>query len=169
MTSAATPRDPIVEFWQAARGRIKDGGLLAALHEVNSSQLVTPPAWSFGDSPELADELLGLVLSGVKTGTSSVLAEYGPDEPLPQVGELSILLDGAGNPRALIQTTEVVQTTFGAVDAEFAAAEGEGDLSLAHWREGHEAYWRRVLAGLDEPVEFTEALPIITERFKLVL
>lgn len=167
MTSA-TPRDPIVEFWQAARGRLKDSGLLAALHEVNASQLLTPPAWAFGDSPQLADELLELVLRGVKTATSAALAEYGSDEPLPQVGELSILLDGAGNPRALIQTTEVVQTTFAQVDAEFAAAEGEGDQSLETWRASHEAYWRRVLAGLDTPVEFTTDLPILCERFKLL-
>ncbi len=29
-------------------------------------------AWQFGDSPELADELVQLVLSGVKTATCSV-------------------------------------------------------------------------------------------------
>ena len=32
------------------------------------------PRWSFGDSPELADDLLDLVLSGAKRATCSSLA-----------------------------------------------------------------------------------------------
>ena len=33
-------------------------------------------AWKFGDSPELADELVQLVLSGSKTATCSSIASF---------------------------------------------------------------------------------------------
>ena len=40
--------------------------------------------FSFGDSPELADELLSLVLAGKKTATCGALREYGEGrEPMP--------------------------------------------------------------------------------------
>ena len=64
--------------------------------------------FSFGDSPALADELLGLVLAGKKTATCGTLSQFGPGgEPMPQVGRRDILLDGAGRPAAVIETTEV--------------------------------------------------------------
>ncbi|HTV67980.1 MAG TPA: ASCH domain-containing protein, partial [Rhizobiaceae bacterium] len=42
--------------------------------------------FAFGDSPELANELLALVLSGAKTATCGALRDYGGDEPVPEVG-----------------------------------------------------------------------------------
>lgn len=133
--------DPLVDFWQTARGHVGDGRLDVILGE----DVVTPPqAWAFGDSPELADELLALVLAGRKVGTASLLAEYEAEgiEP-PRVGDLSIVLDGAGLPRALIRTTGVRLLPFDQVDATHAAAEGEGDGSLNHWRQVHQEVWRR--------------------------
>jgi histidinol-phosphate aminotransferase len=107
-------------FWNQAR--VSLGG---------SAPVQPPEAWTFGDSADLADELLALVLAGTKTATSSALWEYEADhEPLPQVGELSLLLDGAGVPRCVIETTEVAVVPMDQVDAAFAAAEGEGDRTL---------------------------------------
>ena len=69
-----------------------------------------------GRTPEQADALLALVLDGTKTATASALADYeATGEPLPEVGTLGILLDGAGHPRALIETTEVGVVAFGEV------------------------------------------------------
>ena len=57
--------------------------------------------FSFGDSRKLADELAALVRQGIKTATCSALMGYEKDEtPLPQKGDLSIVLDGSGNPCA---------------------------------------------------------------------
>ena len=76
-------------------------GKLELLVGTQPTDVVAPPAWSFGDSPRLADELLALVLEGRKTGTSTSLAELeDAGEPVPRVGELSIVLDGAGEPQA---------------------------------------------------------------------
>ena len=66
-----------------------------------------PVVWSFGDHPALADELLGLVLDGTKTATASLLWYYEEGgETIPAVGDLSIITDGNGTPRALIRTTD---------------------------------------------------------------
>ena len=93
-----------------------------------------PDAWAFGATSEQADELLGLVLAGTKTGTASSLWDYEAEgEPLPTAGDPSILLDGRGEPRAVIRTTDVHVAPFCEVGAGHARAEGEGDRSLAHW------------------------------------
>ncbi|TQL01180.1 ASCH domain-containing protein [Cellulomonas sp. SLBN-39] len=154
----------IQAFWEAARGHLGQGKLDSVLGEL-VRDVVPPPSWSFGDSPALADQLLALVLEGRKTGTSTALAEI-EDEgvALPRRGELSIVTDGAGEPRALLRTTEVVVVPFDQVDEAFAAAEGEDDLSLASWRVEHERYWRRVL-GDDR---FVATMPVVTERFEVV-
>ena len=40
---------------------------------------------SFGDTPEMAEELLALVLAGTKRATASLARDYGDDrEPLPR-------------------------------------------------------------------------------------
>ena len=149
-------------YWEAVRGKARIGRL-AVYMGTELSAAVPPPAWSFGDNPRLAEELLGHVLSGRKTGTSTALAEFG-QEPLPRVGELSIILDGAGNPRALVRTSAVETVRFDEVSEAFAASEGEDDLSLGSWREQHEIYWRRVL-GDDR---FDPSMEIVTEQFELI-
>jgi uncharacterized protein YhfF len=85
-------------------------------------------AFSFGDSVALADELGELVRRGDKRATTGSLWSYEVEaKPLPPVGGLSIVLDGAGRPLCVIETLAVEVLPFEAVTAEFAAAEAEGD------------------------------------------
>lgn len=147
----------IDQFWQ---------GYLATL----PADLPPPPmpqAWSFGDHATLADELADLVLAGTKTATCGALWAYeAGQEPLPQLGELSIVLDGTGRPVCIIETTEVAIQTFDQVDAAFAYDEGEGDRSLAYWRQAHRRYFLRTLPTIDR--RFEETMPLVCERFRLV-
>jgi uncharacterized protein YhfF len=114
-------------------------------------------SFAFGDSPELADELLGLVLKGVKTATCST-----EDEPnISTPGERWIVLDSRGNPRCVIESTEVTYRRYSEVDATFAHDEGEGDRSLAHWRSAHRRYFER-------QGKFSEDMMLMCERFRLV-
>jgi uncharacterized protein YhfF len=114
-------------------------------------------SFAFGDSPALADELLELVLKGVKTATCST-----EDEPnMSKPGERWIVLDGRGHPRCVIESTEVSFRRYGEVDAAFAHDEGEGDRSLAYWRSAHRRYFERL-------GRFSEDMMLMCERFRLV-
>jgi uncharacterized protein YhfF len=114
-------------------------------------------SFAFGDGPELADELLDLVMKGVKTGTCSTEDEPNTSTP----GERWIVLDGSGTPRCVIATTEVSYRRYNEVDAAFAYEEGEGDRSLAYWRAAHRAYFGR-------QGRFSEDMMLMCERFRLV-
>ena len=71
------------------------------------------------------------------------------------------MLDGSGHPRCVIESTEVSYRRFGEVDAAFAHDEGEGDRSLAYWREAHRQYFGRL-------GKFSEDMMLMCERFRLV-
>ena len=66
-------------------------------------------SFAFGDSPELADELLALVLCGKKTATCGALRDIEAGEPMPEVGRRDVVLDGRGKPACVIETIEVTQ------------------------------------------------------------
>ncbi len=85
----------------------------------------------FDDNESDANELAELVLRGEKVATASLLWEYGTsDKRRPQTGDLSVVTDWQGSPLCVIATSGVEVRAFEDVDADFAAAEGEGDLSL---------------------------------------
>ena len=114
-------------------------------------------SFAFGDGRELADELLDLVLRGVKTATCSTEDEPNTSTP----GERWIVLDGRGTPRCMIESTEVTYRRYSEVDAAFAHDEGEGDRSLAYWRDAHRNYFGR-------QGKFSEDMMLMCERFRLV-
>lgn len=141
----------ILEFWAKIR---------TAIPELQSQTI--PPAWAFGDTPEVADELSALVIRGKKTATSSLYAEYVQEgEPLPKIGQLNILLDGQGKPVALLETTEVVVLKFSEVGEEHAIREGEGDLSLDYWCTEHRRFWSK-------DNSFDDSSLVVTESFKVI-
>lgn len=150
-------------FWELARFHARLN-TAPSYFGPTALEVVPPIAWSFGADPAEADELLGLVLAGTKTATASALRDYEGD-PLPERGTLSILLDGSGHPRALLEATDVRVVPFDEVDEEHARLEGEGDRSLAHWRAVHERFFTRVAAG--EP-GFQADMPVVLERFRVV-
>jgi uncharacterized protein YhfF len=124
-------------------------------------------AESFGDSPSLAEELGQLVAGGIKTATCSSLWEWESEgNPIPRPGLITVLLDRRGSPLCIIETTEVNICRFDEVDAQFAHAEGEGDLSLAYWRDAHQRYFARVLAKIKK--EPATDMPLVCERFKVI-
>lgn len=149
-----TDADLVKAFWDRARTAVP--GLPATL----------PGAWAFGATKQHADELLGLVLAGTKTGTASSLWDIEAEsEPMPQLGEFSIILDGEGKPRVVIETYSLRMVPFNEVDAEHAYSEGEGDRSLEDWRAGHERFWRNHSVS---PRGFAPDMPIIAERFRVI-
>jgi uncharacterized protein YhfF len=123
--------------------------------------------WYFGNSIEMAKELAGLVLCGRKTATASS-AKMNELEPgnAPRLGGYSVVTDFLGDPLCVIQTVEVRHIPFDLVDAEFAADEGEGDLSLDHWRRVHWDYFTS--EGKSNGFEFDANSIVCCERFSLL-
>ena len=162
MSGDAPPADAIQEFWRLA-ARAARIGELDVYVGTPWGHVVPPQAWSFGDSPAMAQRLLDLVLTGYKTATTGLRQEYlDAGEALPKAGDLSILLDGSGTPRALVRNVEVVEARFADITAAQAAAEGEGDRSLASWRADHRHYFER----LGYPIDDDSA--VIWERFEVL-
>ncbi|MEJ0054024.1 MAG: ASCH domain-containing protein [bacterium] len=115
-------------------------------------------SFAFGDSPAMADELLGLVLSGKKTATAWAASQGIKGT---EVGKREVIKDGAGRERVIIETTEIVPRPFSEVDASFARDEGEGDLSLAYWRQAHKRYFTREGTYADD-------MEVYCQRFRIV-
>lgn len=121
----------------------------------------------FGDDEQMARELADLVLSGTKRGTAGSLAYY-QDQGIrmPRPGDLSIVTDWAGVPQCVIETRTVQVVPMDEVGAEFAAIEGEGDGSLAWWRDAHRRYFERECQRAGRP--FDEKMLLACETFEVV-
>lgn len=130
---------------------------------VEQSHSSSQVSFCFGDSPEMADELLALVIAGTKTASCGALRDYqaGGGDPMPVVGRRDVVLDGKGRRAAVIETIEVTIRRFDAVGADLAHDEGEGDRSLAYWREVHQAYFERNGG-------FSPDMELVCERFRLI-
>lgn len=118
-------------------------------------------SWAFGDSPELADELVALVMQGGKTATCGSLHAFEQEEVSPSVGGYSIILSGEGQPVCVIRTLALRLVRFSEVSEEQARKEGEGDLSLEYWRTEHQAFFER-------EGTFAENMELVFEEFQLV-
>ncbi|MBT2442645.1 ASCH domain-containing protein [Streptomyces sp. ISL-36] len=120
----------------------------------------------------LRDQLVAAVLSGEKTSTTGLLAEWEVErEELPEVGERSALIDSDGREVAVVETTEVRVLPLGDVDLRHALDEGEGYTSVAQWRATHERFWHseEMREGLGDP-HFTvdDSTVVVAERFRVV-
>jgi len=125
-----------------------------------------PPQFWFMDTPEGADKLAGLVVHGPKRATASLARDYSDAEPIPAVGGLWVVVDGAGRPAALIRTTDVRRGPLSSVSDQFAWDEGEGDRSREHWLRAHCAYFERQAAA--EGFEFHPGIETVFERFEVL-
>nr|WP_241984564.1 ASCH domain-containing protein [Cryobacterium adonitolivorans] len=130
------------------------------------------PIAEFAFPGPLRDRLVAAILDGSKTSTTSTLIEYGiEDVPLPVVGSRQVVIDSAGHPVAVIETTGVRVTRLADVDLDHARDEGEGYTSVAAWRAGHETFWHSddMRASIGDPA-FTviDDTPVVLERMRVV-
>ena len=151
-------QEAIEAYWQR---------FLSTLPQDSPYRTKTYVAEGWGDSPALADELGALIVRGIKTATCSALWEWEAEgNPIPQVGLITIALDGRAAPLCIVETVEVSIRKYNEVDADFARDEGEGDLSLNYWREAHRNYFSRVLPKIG--MQFSEDMPLVCERFRVI-
>lgn len=121
----------------------------------------------FGDSAELSASLIALILAGVKRATCSLQDSWAFDgERLPAPGDVEVVLDFDGQPALVLYTTAIQIVAFEDIPAEFAVAEGEGDLSLDYWRREHWRFFLRECERIGR--EATPAMPLVCEWFDVI-
>lgn len=121
-------------------------------------------AWQFGVDPSV---LAGLVKRGIKTATTSGLSFYTEDqEPLPKVGDLSMVLDTQNNPICIIKITKVYQVPFSEVSEMHAYKEGEGDRTLSYWRTVHTDFFMKEFNSINQ--SFSEEEIMVCEEFECI-
>lgn len=116
---------------------------------------------AFGDTAELKDKLALLVAKGIKTATCSALEGYLNESELPIIGGFSIILDSKGEPVCVVRTHLLRVIRFNEITVEMARKEGEGDLSLSYWQQGHRDFFHRT-------GYFAEDMELIFEEFELI-
>ena len=120
---------------------------------------------SVGNNPASADEGAAAILAGIKTTTSSLFWDW-PDGRVPFVGALSVLLDGRGRMRAIIEAEHVEVVPFASVDDSLAWTYGEGDRTLRSWRAAMGDHFRESAAR--HGAAFSDLTPLIFEWIAVV-
>lgn len=113
----------------------------------------------------LPDRLLRMVLEGRKRVTvSPYIALTRENEPMPQAGDLRMIMDSKNEPKCIIETTEVYIKPFDKMTAQDAFDEGEKSLSM--WRKVYENFFKDQADYYKVP--WTEQFEILCERFTVV-
>ena len=135
-----------------------------AYKQINPSIGDEIDAWAFGVE---ADLLADLVLKGEKTATASAYDIYAVDnDPLPQEGTFDIILDSQNQAICIVEIIKVSVQPFNQVSAQHAFKEGEGDKSLAYWRQVHEDFFKDCLG--EAGLTFTPDSKVVLEEFRKV-
>lgn len=116
--------------------------------------------WKFCSDNE---KLISLVLSGEKRATTSLYNEYIKNkEPLPKIGEKSIIQHDNNNDACLIEIEKVIITEFKNITEELAFIEGEGDKSLEYYRNEHYKIFKKIDSN------FNDESKVVFEMFKVI-
>jgi uncharacterized protein YhfF len=142
------------------------------IDRVRASGFTFPPGknvrleW-FGRDAQLVNELGDLVRAGVKGASAGLVADWeAVGDPIPELGDIEIIVDWNGEPVAVVEVTEVRHIPFGDVDAAFAWDEGEGDRTLAWWRAAHRRFFTPICERLG--IALDESTPLVCRRFRLL-
>ena len=118
------------------------------------------PKWKFCFDNE---KLISLVLSGDKRATTSLYNEYIKNkEPLPKIGEKSIIQHDNNNDACLIEIEKVIITEFKNTTDDLAFIEGEGDKSLEYYRNEHYKIFKKIDSN------FNDESKVVFEMFKVI-
>ena len=149
------PNSPVIsDFWEEFR---RARGVVEQKYDV----------YRMGDGPAMADELLGLILTGTKRATACLLREVEQGhEMMARGGGHVVVLDGKDQPRAIWRTRTVEVKPLDQVDDAFAWDEGEGERTRDDWLDMHCRYFAR--RATVEGFTFEASMPAVFERFTLV-
>ena len=96
----------------------------------------------YGEPGPLRDQLVRALISGQKTATSSLHRHYlDAGEALPTLGQRELVVDSAGRPVCLLETSRVDVVRAQDVTDDFIRAEGEGFATWDEWWSAHRSFW----------------------------
>ncbi len=122
--------------------------------------------WHFEMTEKAANYLLGLVLEGKKRATSSSFLGYETEgEPIPKVGERSVITYWDGTPGCVIETVSVRIIPYNEITFDLAKLEGE-DETLESWQNTHQKFFME--EGKEVGYTFTEDMPVVFEEFEVI-
>jgi len=152
--SWATPESDA--FWSTCQEKL-------AITPANSSYHVR----QFGNNAALSDVLVGLIISGQKTGTYQLPWLLEGDEDLtPVVGGYSVVTDFDDKPRALLLTTSLRTLPYNQITEEETQYEGPNARVLAVWQAIHWPFWSHELE-LKGKVAAKD-MPVTVETFDVI-
>ena len=161
---------PELELTSYRNWKAKEGEQMTPQEMWNAYKQINPSigdeidAWAFGVEANL---LADLVLKGEKTATASAYDLYAVDnDPLPQEGTLDVVLDSQDQAVCIVEVTKVSVQPFHQVSADHAYKEGEGDKSLAYWRQVHEEVFTEWMS--EAGLTFTPDSKVVLEEFRKV-
>jgi len=126
-----------------------------------------PKTVHFCDNEKDANECAKLVKKGIKRTTShSLLGLQYRKEPLPKVGDFTVVTNWEGKAQCIVRTTVVKFKPFFSIDEAYAKLEGEGDKSLEYWKKTHWEYYERELESFSRVPR--ESMIIVCEEFEKV-
>lgn len=126
-----------------------------------------PKPFHFCDNEKDANECAELVIKKIKKATSTSLWWFNKNKVgLPKPGDVNIITDWKGIPKAIIKTIQVDHIPFSQVTEEYAMIEGEGDFSLSYWQKIHWDYYTREMEPFGELPK--EEMIIICEQFETI-
>jgi len=130
----------------------------------NASQ---PQSFYFCDNKKDADECAELVVKKIKQATSPSAWWFKKNnEPFPKAGDIAIVTNWDGNPKAIIRTTKVEIVKYKNISPEYARLEGEGDKTLEYWKKVHWIYYQNEMKEFNEFP--TEDMEIVCEHFETI-
>jgi uncharacterized protein YhfF len=139
----------------------------AAFQDATGAAMGDYAVVALGKTPELRDELAGLVLAGRKRATTALLREFpSTHTSVPKVGDAVVLIDGGGRPCCIWRTTQVEIRPFVTVEEAYARDEGEADQTRHGWLEMFRTYYER--RAIREGFIMDSRLQTVFERFEVV-
>ncbi|QED38793.1 ASCH domain-containing protein [Antarcticibacterium arcticum] len=126
-----------------------------------------PHSYYYCDNKKDADECAELVVQGIKQATSTSVWWFKKfNEEFPVPGDLAVITNWEGLPKAIVKTTRVEIVKFKEITPEYAIIEGEGDKSLEYWKDVH---WKYYSNEMKEHGEIpSEEMEIVCEYFETI-
>jgi acetyl-CoA synthetase len=122
---------------------------------------------TYGNTRAMADIIVPLILSGQKTGTFALAAEFDADPAAaPQVGDFYVVTQFDGTPALLYRITQTQRVPFEGIDDDHVQVEGPNARQVDIWRKIHWEYWGGLLRA--RGAEPSMQMPVIFQRFELL-